>query len=256
MERTPSFTHKDVEFGRHTNCGQKSITERVAVLRELLPGIGFADEKLAEHPLPPKAIGWFAIPRWQKIAPTYGEAVEIVLDLIKKQRKGNFQNLYKRKGGLWKFLCSLFKRKKEKPCLCRHERTHQMLQALGNQQNGYDILVVAVQFDSRYMGWSVRQAREVFDENEFGLGAFEIGCIILTDPERFRDASEIARLLNPEYLQRREHRWIGIDCAGDIGNDGCCAPLFRLDGDMLRFRMCPISILSNSCGSATGFLVL
>jgi len=44
----------------------KGITEQTNILRQLFPGIGFADEKLAEQPLPPNAEGWFAIPKWEK----------------------------------------------------------------------------------------------------------------------------------------------------------------------------------------------
>ena len=65
----------------------KGITEQTNILRQLFPGIGFADEKLADQPLPPNAEGWFAIPKWEKFAPTYGEAVEKVLAMIGSKRK-------------------------------------------------------------------------------------------------------------------------------------------------------------------------
>ena len=65
----------------------KGITEQTNILRQLFPGVGFADEKLAEQPLPPNAEGWFAIPKWQTLAPTYGEAVEKVLAMIGSKRK-------------------------------------------------------------------------------------------------------------------------------------------------------------------------
>src|SRR3990172_3798042 len=65
----------------------KGITEQTNILRQLFPGIGFADEKLAEQPLPPNAEGWVAIPKWQTLAPTYGEAVEKVLAMIGSKRK-------------------------------------------------------------------------------------------------------------------------------------------------------------------------
>ena len=65
----------------------KGITDQTNILRQLFPGIGFADEKLADQPLPPNAEGWFAIPKWEKFAPTYGEAVEKVLAMIGSKRK-------------------------------------------------------------------------------------------------------------------------------------------------------------------------
>src|SRR5690606_21391644 len=64
----------------------KGITEQTNRLRELFPGIGYADEKLVEGELPKHAEGWFAIPKWEKIAPTYNEAVQKVLDMIKQTR--------------------------------------------------------------------------------------------------------------------------------------------------------------------------
>jgi hypothetical protein len=39
----------------------KSITKQTNRLRELFPGIGYANEKLAEQVLPENAEGWFAV---------------------------------------------------------------------------------------------------------------------------------------------------------------------------------------------------
>ena len=47
-------------------------------------------EKLARKPLLEGAEAWFAIPRWQALAPTYNEAVEMVLGVLATKRK--FQN--------------------------------------------------------------------------------------------------------------------------------------------------------------------
>ncbi|MBI2625234.1 MAG: hypothetical protein HYW70_02795 [Candidatus Nealsonbacteria bacterium] len=38
----------------------KNITEQTNILRQLFPGIGYADDKLAERPLPPNADGRFS----------------------------------------------------------------------------------------------------------------------------------------------------------------------------------------------------
>ena len=46
-----------------------------------------AMEKLARRPLPEGAEAWFAIPRWQALAPTYNEAVEMVLGVLAPKRK-------------------------------------------------------------------------------------------------------------------------------------------------------------------------
>ena len=65
----------------------KGITEQINILRQLFPGIGNALEKIAEQPPLSNAEGWFAIPKWEKFAPTYGEAVEKVLALLASKRK-------------------------------------------------------------------------------------------------------------------------------------------------------------------------
>jgi len=48
----------------------------------------------------------------------------------------------------------------------------------------HDILVVPAQFGLRHRGRSVRRVREVMNANEFGLGVFAIGIMLLTHPER------------------------------------------------------------------------
>jgi len=224
------FADEEVKsnYGYLSGYKPKGITEQTNILRQLLPGIGFADEKLAEQPLPPNAEGWFAIPRWQSVAKTYGEAVQKVLDLIKKQREGKFYNWREGKLG--------------KQYLRQHERTAKKLETLGEQQKGYDILVVAAQFGLRHRGRSVRRAREVFTANEFGLGAFEIGCMLLTHPER---------------LQHYDDLW--IDCAGDEyapGADGgfSSAPCFGFSGGRVRFGAHWFGSARGSDGSASGFL--
>jgi hypothetical protein len=52
-----------------------------------------AGVELTEEALPAGAEVWFAIPRWQTIAPSYGAAVEIVLAKIGEMRGATFTNL-------------------------------------------------------------------------------------------------------------------------------------------------------------------
>ncbi|MBU2635339.1 hypothetical protein KJ841_02600 [Patescibacteria group bacterium] len=162
----------------------KGITAQTNCLRELFPGIGYADEKLVEQSFPAKAEGWFAIPRWEKFASTYGEAVQRVLDAVKKTRKGKFQNF--REGQLGA------------EYLRQHVKTARVFQMIGDQQKNHDILVVPCQFGILHRGKSVRRACEVMSSSEFGLGAFAVGIMLLTHPER---------------LQHYDDLW--VDCAGD-----------------------------------------
>lgn len=139
-----------------------SLKEQVNLLRKLFPGIGYADEKLAEQNLPPNAEGWFAIPRWEKIASTYGEAVQKVLDLIKQAENGDFHDFCEGK----------FSAKH----LRQSKKTRKAFQRLGNEQKDSDILVFPFHFD---------QTHKVMNANEFGVGAFAIGIMILTNQRSF-----------------------------------------------------------------------
>lgn len=134
--------------------------------------------------LPEGAEKLFLIPRWEKVAPTYGEAVQKVFDLIKQTHNGAFYNY---RGG-----------ELGPDQLRQSAKAKSMFQKLGDEQKYQDILVVPAQFGIRHRGRSVRRAREVMNANECGLGAFAIGIMLLTHPER---------------LQHRDD--LRIDCAGD-----------------------------------------
>ena len=117
-----------------------------------------------------------------------------------------------------------------------------MFQKLGDEQKDFDILVVPAQFGLRHKGRSVRRAREVFTANEFGLGAFAIGIMLLTHPER-------------------EVQWeqLHVDCAGDEfapGADGVFsgAPLFHFDVGRVKFRASWYDRARGLYGSASAFV--
>lgn len=208
----------------------KSIADQVKILRDLFPQLASsdADETFAGTELPAGAEGTFAIPRWQKIAPTYGEAVQIVLDAIKKVRSGRFTNYIEGKLGPQQ--------------LRQHAKTLEAFQKLEEAQQGHDILVVPCQFGIRHRGRSVRRAREAMSSQEFGLGAFAIGIMILTHPER---------------LQHYDDLW--IDCAGDERSpdaDGLfdSAPVFNFHDGKVRFDGGCVDSADEYYGSASGFL--
>lgn len=219
----------DSSYGYLSGYKPKGITEQTNRLRELFSGIGYANEKIAEGELPQHAEGWFAIPKWQSVAPTYHEAVLKVLELIKSDRNGKFYNY--REGQIdGKRLRETAKKKAT-------------FTELAKAQEGFDILVVPAQFGIRHKGRSVRRAREVFASNEYGLGAFEIGIMILTHPER---------------LQHYDDLW--IDCAGDeYDNPGSGdrfdhAPFFRFHVGRVRFGSRWFDDASDGYGSASAFV--
>lgn len=211
----------------------KHITQQISTLRRLFPGIGSANVNIAYYPIPKGskgAEGWFAVPRWDKISPSYNNAVEKVLELIENQRDGGLDNVFKDRMG--------------PPYLRKHSHTVSKLQKLAEEQDGYDILIIPAQFGLLHRGLKIDQDRKVFTDNEFGLGAFEVGCMLLTHPKR---------------LVTYRNLW--IDCPGDEmarGADGDFSdvPCFTVEHDSNRIRFWPgvISMTNMYFGSATGFL--
>jgi len=230
-----SATNQFADEEVRSSCGYlsgykpKGITPQTNRLRELFPGIPpQRDEQLAEQPLPEGAEGWLAIPRWQKVAPTYPAAVQKVLDMIEKTRNGKFHNY--RKGQI------------DAPHLRQFAKTAEMFRALGEQQKDHDILVVPCQFGKRHAGRSVRRAREVMSASEFGLDAFSAGIMLLTHPKR---------------LQHYDDLW--IDCAGDEFSDGGDssfghAPYFYFYDGKVKFDAHNVDNAHEYFGSSSAFV--
>ncbi len=216
----------------------KDVSWQSNRLRELFPGVGFHDEKLVQADTPAGAEGQFAIPRWQTIVhhlpverQTYGEAVQIVLDELKKAYKGKFYNYRENEIGPDR--------------LRQSAKSAAAWEQIGEAQKGFDILLVPAQFGLRHRGRSVRRAREVMESNEFGLGAFAVGIMLL---------------LHADRLKHYDDLW--IDCAGDEYHDprnsGAPfdrAPFFHFRGDRLGFGTGWSDDAYDYCGSASGFLV-
>ena len=226
------FADEEVESSYAYPSGYKlkGLTEQINILRQLFPGVGYSDPDLREKAvtgklaLPENAEGWFAIPRWEKFAPTYGEAVQVVLAKLGSTRP--FHNYCEGQlGPDW---------------LRQREKTVKMFQMLGNQQKG-DILIAPAQFGLLHRGRSARRARWVFKTNEFGLGSFAIACMLLTHKERFVQWGQLH-----------------IDCAGDeyaSDADGqfSDAPCFDWGGGELGFCADWYGYADASYGSASGF---
>jgi hypothetical protein len=214
----------------------KPIGEQIAKLKELFPGLGEANTELVAQInagtaiLPEKAEGWVAIPNLKKLpnlfGNTYGQAVQKVLDLIKKARNGKFQNYREGKLG--------------EQYLRQTSALVTMLSKVAEAQGNPDILIIPAQFGFLHRGRSVRRAREVMRGGEFGLGAFNIGCMLLTHPERLKHYDDL---------------W--IDCAGDEYSDSGggvfeCAPYFEFSDGGVEFDAIGVSFAVGFYGSASG----
>src|SRR3989344_453808 len=223
------------------------LEKELATLRACFPELATADYNRAfvericrgEIKLPEGAERWTLIPKWETLVAdlpagrqAYGEAGEKVLEMIASKRK--FYNY--RDGQLGA------------NHLRQHGKSVEGFGKLGDEQkaNGQpcDILVVPAQFGLRHKGRSVRLVREVFTESEFGLGAFAIGIMVLTHPER---------LVQWEQLH--------VDCAGDeFSSDAegdfsfSRAPLFVFYDGKVKFYARWYDRARENCGSASAFV--
>ena len=204
----------------------RPVEAQVTELRKLFPALGSCMEKLARKPVPQGAEAWFAIPRWQALAPTYNEAVGLVLDVLASRRK--FSNRIVGKLG------ATFLRQSERSKLAE--------KILAEQQQDNDFVVVGAQAGMLHRGSSARRTRVAIAGNEFGLGVFAIGCILLTHPERLSTGDTLM-----------------IDCSGDeysARGDYTFdrVPLFDYDIAGIEFSIFYEDRARNLWGTPTGFL--
>jgi hypothetical protein len=204
----------------------RPVEAQVTELRKFFPSLGSCIEKLARKPLLEGAEAWFAIPRWEALAPTYNEAVEMVLGVLATRRK--FQNrIIGRLGPTY---------------LRQGERSKLAKKILADQQQGSDLLVVAAQAGMLHRGCSARRARVRMAGNEFGMGVFDVACLLLTHPER---------LSTDDTLM--------IDCGGDeysVRGDYTFdrVPLFDFDIAGIEFSIFYEDRSRNLWGTPSGFL--
>lgn len=226
------FAHEEITWGRknYPECYKvKSIDVQVNILRQIVTLLGCPNGTFVGNSFPPGAEGWFVILKWQLLGETYHKAVEKILKILEEEHVGLFENQCPGRLG--------------EKYLRQHEQTKNKLQLLAEKQKWeHEMLLVPAQFGLVHRGKSVRRAREVFLENEFGLGIFEVACMLLTHPER---------------LVSFDNLW--IDCPGDEyapggGNFFPHAPYFCLYDGQLRLNTVSISSTSSSSGPVSGFL--
>jgi len=121
----------------------RPVEAQVTELRKLIPTLGACQEKLGRIPLPDGPEAWFAIPRWETVAPTYNEAVEKILEVLAKKRR--FSNRILGRLG--------------KEYLRQTERSRLAETILADQQQGCDIVVVAAQAAMLHRGSSAPRTR-------------------------------------------------------------------------------------------------
>ncbi len=226
--------------------GPKPINDRVKAIANIFDLDPSQALEFAKNlpVLPDGAEGWFAIPSVDALAKKhfpkvtdpaekYCQAVQLVHAKIAASR--SFYNY--REGQITPAQLRL------------SARTAHALDLIAETQkgdpstgSGQDILIVAAQLGLRHRGKSVRRAREVFVESEFGLGSLAVGSIVLTHPER---------------LVRWEE--LDMDCSGDEfspGADGDFSesPSFASTTARFRFDTYFVDLPDDLFGSVSGFL--
>jgi hypothetical protein len=230
LRHTISNKFKDEEVGSDRVYPKtyrvRPVEGQVTDLKKLFPSLTGCNERLARRQLPEGAEAWFAIPRWQALAPTYNEAVEILIGVLASKRRFSNRILGK--------LTEKFLRQSERSKLAET--------ILAEQQEGNDILVVAAQAGMLHRGSSARRTRVAMAGNEFGLGVFSIGCMLLMHPERLSHADTLM-----------------IDCSGDeysVRGDYTFdrVPLFDYDMSGIEFSIFYEDRARNLWGTPTAFL--
>lgn len=227
---TTSDRYKNEEVGSErvypSTYRVRPIEAQVTELRKYFPELVRVNERIARRPMLEGAEAWFAIPRWQSLAPTYNEAVALVMERLGSKRR--FQNRVKDRMG--------------QQYLRQSERTKLAETILCDQQQGSDLLIFACQFGLLHRGTSARRTRVALAGHEFCLGAFQVGCMLLTHPERLSSEDTLM-----------------IDCGGDeysVGGDNFYdrVPLYDYDISGLQFSIFYEDRARNLWGTPTGFL--
>lgn len=76
-------------------------------------------------------------------------------------------------------------------------RTKELMSKIESEQEG-DIVIIKAQLGELHGGKSVGKVREEFLDNKFGLGAFHVACILLSNQSRLKSQN-----------------CLGVDCPGD-----------------------------------------
>ncbi|MDE2071250.1 MAG: hypothetical protein KGI70_00750 [Patescibacteria group bacterium] len=182
--------------------GPRPLDEQIDALLKHFPALRVDETLLFMRNSLPKisppfgAEGWFAIPRWEKVASEYGVAFNKLFSelVIKHKWKSHIDDRVGTKGR------PVTPGKPNENMLGRFKRTIK-------GQTG-DVVIVPAQFGWRHRGRSLVQAHRAMRRNEFGLGAFAVGCMLLTHHNRLipdKSLQHLNTLICPGDFYRSGH---------------------------------------------------
>lgn len=229
LEKVLPYADEETEsnFGYPDGFRMRTVEEQAATLLKLFPNLDASHvQELASGELPAWADGWAVMPKPGKIGRDYYVTLELAIGHLAKSRK--FKNW--REGQL------------AKKHLRLKEKTAQA-QAKLDEQPG-DFWVFPFQFGLKWRGHSVRNAQVRFDDNEFGLGPYEVAILLLTHPDRITGPNQLC-----------------IDCAGceyspvADGDFFACLCFYWSDGcKRLELVDSRAGLVNGRWGAVSGFL--
>jgi len=186
----------------------KGINQQIRELADLL---GLDSTRALQNarnlpPLPEGADAWFAVPSANAIASKYfpqiadpaeryTRSVELVISKIEERRRLMY---YEKAAAILEAVRRREPRREHYDVrinrLLRQDRTARLMTRVERDQKA-EILFIAAQLGERYLGMSVDRVRDSFTDdatgsNQCGLGALEIGAILLTHPYRLVSEDE------------------------------------------------------------------
>ena len=202
----------------------KTFSQQYKILHKYFPKHKFVEPKNLRT-LPEYAEGWFLIP---SLRGSYIESLKHALDCVSKQRGGKFVN----------WIADRMDNGHLRPIRLFYRNFPKNKWRI----SAGDYYVIAAQTGARWKGKSVKQVREDYSLDEFGLNSYEVACILLSHPER---------------LEKDGDLWIdcpGNDFSPDADGDFSEAPIFLFHDGEVKLGTFWVGDASDCYGSASGFV--
>ncbi len=211
----------------------KPIVEQIEILQKFFPELASVDKMAIDEPLPTGAEGWFAIPVWEAIAPTYSEAVRKVITLLCRAM-GNEQDFtgesLSTNGYIYGYgVSNIYAPDIKSETLWRSPRTNYKLFEISRRQGLRRIMIVPAQFGLFHRYCSIPEAEDKYLPDEFGLGAFEVAIMLLTHPERMIEFNDLLSSISCPGDYYKEDGFIPDDHMTP------CTPCFSVRDNMPYF---------------------
>ncbi len=145
----------------------KSISAQNIVLRQYFPEIGPVEDRTETRELS-QDINWYSIPKWERLAPTYGEAVIKALKVIQKFVR----------------LCNLYEKDLRYSGNFRQsEDGIKAFHIIGNEHGNDNVFNVPAQIVCHDEDYSISQVPKFMSGYEFDIGVFAFAIIVITHYE-------------------------------------------------------------------------